>query len=133
MKIFFSLLFLGVVLSVSSCNEHNTVKKDPNKLQAKDSTMVIKPDSLDTISLSPIKNVPKFDNKEVNNFIQEIKIYFEQMAEANKVGNDNKIIELQLKANDIDENYKKVLKKLNTEQQQKLTEWYMQLVDTASK
>ncbi|MCO6565293.1 MAG: hypothetical protein J6581_07610 [Apibacter sp.] len=133
MKIFFSLLFLGVVLSVSSCNEHNTVKKDPNKLQAKDSTMVIKPDSLDTISLSPIKNVPKFDNKEVNNFIQEIKIYFEQMAEANKVGNDNKIIELQLKANDIDENYKKVLKKLNTEQQKKLTEWYMQLVDAASK
>jgi hypothetical protein len=133
MKIFFSLLFLGVVLSVSSCNEHNTVKKDPNKLQAKDSTMVIKPDSLDTISLSPIKNVPKFDNKEVNNFIQEIKIYFEQMAEANKVGNDNKIIELQLKANYIDENYKKVLKKLNTEQQKKLTEWYMQLVDAASK
>ncbi|CVK16962.1 hypothetical protein Ga0061079_11336 [Apibacter mensalis] len=133
MKIFLSLLFLGVVLSVSSCNEHNTVKKDPNKLQAKDSTMVIKPDSLNTISLSPIKNVPKFDNKEVNNFIQEIKIYFEQMAEANKIGNDNKIIELQLKANDIDENYKKVLKKLNTEQQKKLTEWYMQLVDTASK
>jgi hypothetical protein len=133
MKINYSILFLGVALSSSSCNEHKNVEKDQNKIKTKDSTIVMQLKTLDTLNLSPIRNIPKFDNKEVNSFIQETKIYYEHMAEANKVGNDNRIIELQLRANDIDENYKKVLKKLNTEQQKKLTDWYMQLVDAASK
>ncbi|MCX8677110.1 MULTISPECIES: hypothetical protein [unclassified Apibacter] len=133
MKISYIVFFLGIALSISSCNNSKKSEKDPNTNQSKDSTIVVQPTSLDTISLSPIKKVPKFENKEVDNFVQKTKLYFEQIAEATQAGNDSKILELQLKANDIDENYKKVLKKLDTEQQKNLRNWYMQLVDAASK
>lgn len=133
MKISYIVFFLGIALSISSCNNSKKSEKDPNTNQSKDSTPVVQPTSLDTISLSPIKKVPKFENKEVDNFVQETKLYFEQIAEATQAGNESKILELQLKANDIDENYKKVLKKLDTEQQKNLRNWYMQLVDAASK
>ncbi|QYN49328.1 hypothetical protein GYM73_06820 [Apibacter sp. ESL0432] len=133
MKISYIVFFLGIALSISSCNNSKKSEKDPNTNQSKDSTLVVQPTSLDTISLSPIKKVPKFENKEVDNFVQETKLYFEQIAEATQAGNDSKILELQLKANDIDENYKSVLKKLDTEQQKNLRNWYMQLVDAASK
>lgn len=133
MKISYIVFFLGIALSISSCNNSKKSEKDPNTNQSKDSTLVVQPTSLDTISLSPIKKVPKFENKEVDNFVQKTKLYFEQIAEATQAGNDSKILELQLKANDIDENYKKVLKKLDTEQQKNLRNWYMQLVDAASK
>lgn len=133
MKISYIVFFLGIALSISSCNNSKKSEKDPNTNQSKDSTSVVKPTSLDTISLSPIKKVPKFENKEVDNFVQKTKLYFEQIAEATQAGNESKILELQLKANDIDENYKKVLKKLDTEQQKNLRNWYMQLVDAASK
>lgn len=133
MKISYIVFFLGIALSISSCNNSKKSEKDPNTNQSKDSTLVVQPTSLDTISLSPIKKVPKFENKEVDNFVQETKLYFEQIAEATQAGNDSKILELQLKANDIDENYKRVLKKLDTEQQKNLRNWYMQLVDAASK
>ncbi|WP_303811294.1 hypothetical protein [Apibacter mensalis] len=133
MKISYIVFFLGIALSISSCNNSKKSEKDPNTNQSKDSTPVVQPTSLDTISLSPIKKVPKFENKEVDNFVQETKLYFEQIAEATQAGNDSKILELQLKANDIDENYKRVLKKLDTEQQKNLRNWYMQLVDAASK
>ncbi|MXO34119.1 hypothetical protein GFU95_05120 [Apibacter sp. B3889] len=133
MKISYIVFFLGIALSISSCNNSKKSEKDPNTNQSKDSTPVVKTTSLDTISLSPIKKVPKFENKEADNFVQETKLYFEQIAEATQAGNESKILELQLKANDIDENYKKVLKKLDTEQQKNLRNWYMQLVDAASK
>lgn len=133
MKISYIVFFLGIALSISSCNNSKKSEKDPNTNQSKDSTPVVQPTSLDTISLSPIKKVPKFENKEVDNFVQKTKLYFEQIAEATQAGNDSKILELQLKANDIDENYKRVLKKLDTEQQKNLRNWYMQLVDAASK
>lgn len=133
MKISYIVFFLGIALSISSCNNSKKSEKDPNTNQSKDSTIVVQPTSLDTISLSPIKKVPKFENKEVDNFVQKTKLYFEQIAEATQAGNESKILELQLKANDIDENYKKVLKKLDTEQQKNLRNWYMQLVDAASK
>lgn len=133
MKISYIVFFLGIALSISSCNNSKKSEKDPNTNQSKDSTLVVQPTSLDTISLSPIKKVPKFENKEVDNFVQKTKLYFEQIAEATQAGNDSKILELQLKANDIDENYKRVLKKLDTEQQKNLRNWYMQLVDAASK
>ncbi|QYN51238.1 MULTISPECIES: hypothetical protein [Apibacter] len=133
MKISYIVFFLGIALSISSCNNSKKSEKDPNTNQSKDSTLVVQSPSLDTISLSPIKKVPKFENKEVDNFVQETKLYFEQIAEATQAGNDSKILELQLKANDIDENYKSVLKKLDTEQQKNLRNWYMQLVDAASK
>lgn len=133
MKISYIVFFLGIALSISSCNNSKKSEKDPNTNQSKDSTLVVQPTSLDTISLSPIKKVPKFENKEVDNFVQKTKLYFEQIAEATQAGNDSKILELQLKANDIDENYKRVLKKLDTEQQKILRNWYMQLVDAASK
>lgn len=133
MKISYIVFFLGIALSISSCNNSKKSEKDPNTNQSKDSTLVVQPTSLDTISLSPIKKVPKFENKEVDNFVQETKLYFEQIAEATQAGNDSKILELQLKANDIDENYKRVLKKLDNEQQKNLRNWYMQLVDAASK
>ncbi|WP_303848719.1 hypothetical protein [Apibacter mensalis] len=133
MKISYIVFFLGIALSISSCNNSKKSEKDPNTNQSKDSTLVVKTTSLDTISLSPIKKVPKFENKEVDNFVQKTKLYFEQIAEATQAGNESKILELQLKANDIDENYKKVLKKLDTEQQKNLRNWYMQLVDAASK
>lgn len=133
MKISYIVFFLGIALSISSCNNSKKSEKAPNTTQSKDSTPVVQSTSLDTISLSPIKKVPKFENKEVDNFVQETKLYFEQIAEATQAGNDSKILELQLKANDIDENYKKVLKKLDTEQQKNLRNWYMQLVDAASK
>ncbi|MXO31619.1 hypothetical protein [Apibacter sp. B2912] len=133
MKISYIVFFLSIVLSISSCNNSKKSEKAPNTTQSKDSTPVVQSTSLDTISLSPIKKVPKFENKEVDNFVQETKLYFEQIAEATQAGNDSKILELQLKANDIDENYKKVLKKLDTEQQKNLRNWYMQLVDAASK
>lgn len=133
MKISYIVFFLGIALSISSCNNSKKSEKDPNTNQSKDSTPVVQSTSLDTISLSPIKKVPKFENKEVDNFVQETKLYFEQIAEATQAGNDSKILELQLKANDIDENYKRVLKKLDTEQQKNLRNWYMQLVDAASK
>lgn len=133
MKISYIVFFLGIALSISSCNNSKKSEKDPNTNQSKNSTLVVQPTSLDTISLSLIKKVPKFENKEVDNFVQETKLYFEQIAEATQSGNDSKILELQLKANDIDENYKRVLKKLDTEQQKNLRNWYMQLVDAASK
>lgn len=133
MKISYIVFFLGIALSISSCNNSKKSEKDPNTNQSKDSTIVVQPTSLDTISLSPIKKVPKFENKEVDNFVQKTKLYFEQIAEATQAGNESKILELQLKANDIDENYKRVLKKLDTEQQKNLRNWYMQLVDAASK
>lgn len=133
MKISYIVFFLGIALSISSCNNSKKSEKDPNTNQSKDSTPVVQSTSLDTISLSPIKKVPKFENKEVDNFVQKTKLYFEQIAEATQAGNDSKILELQLKANDIDENYKRVLKKLDTEQQKNLRNWYMQLVDAASK
>lgn len=133
MKISYIVFFLGIALSISSCNNSKKSEKDTNTNQSKDSTPVVKTTSLDTISLSPIKKVPKFENKEADNFVQETKLYFEQIAEATQAGNESKILELQLKANDIDENYKKVLKKLDTEQQKNLRNWYMQLVDAASK
>lgn len=133
MKISYIVFFLGIALSISSCNNSKKSEKDPNTNQSKDSTLVVQPTSLDTISLSPIKKVPKFENKEVDNFVQKTKLYFEQIAEATQAGNESKILELQLKANDIDENYKRVLKKLDTEQQKNLRNWYMQLVDAASK
>lgn len=133
MKISYIVFFLGIALSISSCNNSKKSEKDPNTNQSKNSTLVVQPTSLDTISLSPIKKIPKFENKEVDNFVQETKLYFEQIAEATQSGNDSKILELQLKANDIDENYKRVLKKLDTEQQKNLRNWYMQLVDAASK
>lgn len=133
MKISYIVFFLSIALSISSCNNSKKSEKAPNTTQSKDSTPVVQSTSLDTISLSPIKKVPKFENKEVDNFVQETKLYFEQIAEATQAGNDSKILELQLKANDIDENYKKVLKKLDTEQQKNLRNWYMQLVDAASK
>lgn len=133
MKISYIVFFLGIALSISSCNNSKKSEKAPNTNQPKDSTLVVQSPSLDTISLSPIKKVPKFENKEVDNFVQETKLYFEQIAEATQAGNDSKILELQLKANDIDENYKSVLKKLDTEQQKNLRNWYMQLVDAASK
>lgn len=133
MKISYIVFFLGIALSISSCNNSKKSEKDPNTTQSKDSIPVVQSTSLDTISLSPIKKVPKFENKEVDNFVQETKLYFEQIAEATQAGNDSKILELQLKANDIDENYKSVLKKLDTEQQKNLRNWYMQLVDAASK
>lgn len=133
MKISYIVFFLGIALSISSCNNSKKSEKDPNTTQSKDSTLVVQSTSLDTISLSPIKKVPKFENKEVDNFVQKTKLYFEQIAEATQAGNDSKILELQLKANDIDENYKRVLKKLDTEQQKILRNWYMQLVDVASK
>lgn len=133
MKISYIVFFLGIALSISSCNNSKKSEKDPNTNQSKDSTLVVQSPSLDTISLSPIKKVPKFENKEVDNFVQKTKLYFEQIAEATQAGNDSKILELQLKANDIDENYKRVLKKLDTEQQKNLRNWYMQLVDAASK
>lgn len=133
MKISYIVFLLGIALSISSCNNSKKSEKDPNTTQSKDSTPVVQSTSLDTISLSPIKKVPKFENKEVDNFVQETKLYFEQIAEATQAGNDSKILELQLKANDIDENYKRVLKKLDTEQQKNLRNWYMQLVDAASK
>lgn len=133
MKISYIVFFLGIALSISSCNNSKKSEKDPNTNQSKDSTLVVQPTSLDTISLYPIKKVPKFENKEVDNFVQKTKLYFEQIAEATQAGNDSKILELQLKANDIDENYKRVLKKLDTEQQKNLRNWYMQLVDAASK
>lgn len=133
MKISYIVFFLSIALSISSCNNSKKSEKAPNMTQSKDSTPVVQSTSLDTISLSPIKKVPKFENKEVDNFVQETKLYFEQIAEATQAGNDSKILELQLKANDIDENYKKVLKKLDTEQQKNLRNWYMQLVDAASK
>lgn len=132
MKISYIVFFLGIALSISSCNNSKKSEKAPNTTQSKDSTPVVQSTSLDTISLSPIKKVPKFENKEVDNFVQETKLYFEQIAEATQAGNDSKILELQLKANDIDENYKRVLKKLDTEQQKNLRNWYMQLVDAAS-
>lgn len=133
MKISYIVFFLGIALSISSCINSKKTEKAPNTNQSKDSTLVVQSPSLDTISLSPIKKVPKFENKEVDNFVQETKLYFEQIAEATQAGNDSKILELQLKANDIDENYKSVLKKLDTEQQKNLRNWYMQLVDAASK
>lgn len=133
MKISYIVFFLGIALSISSCNNSKKSEKDPNTNQSKDSTLVVQPTSLDTISLSPIKKVPKFENKEVDNFVQKTKLYFEQIAEATQASNDSKILELQLNANDIDENYKRVLKKLDTEQQKNLRNWYMQLVDAASK
>ena len=133
MKISYIVFFLGIALSISSCNNSKKSEKDPNTNQSKDITPVVQSKSLDTISLSPIKKVPKFENKEVDNFVQKTKLYFEQIAEATQAGNDSKILELQLKANDIDENYKRVLKKLDTEQQKILRNWYMQLVDAASK
>lgn len=133
MKISYIVFFLGIALSISSCNNSKKSEKDLNTTQSKDSTPVVQSTSLDTISLSPIKKVPKFENKEVDNFVQKTKLYFEQIAEATQAGNDSKILELQLKANDIDENYKRVLKKLDTEQQKILRNWYMQLVDAASK
>lgn len=133
MKISYIVFFLSIALSISSCNNSKKSEKAPNTTQSKDSTPVVQSTSLDTISLSPIKKVPKFENKEVDNFVQETKLYFEQIAKATQAGNDSKILELQLKANDIDENYKKVLKKLDTEQQKNLRNWYMQLVDAASK
>lgn len=133
MKISYIVFFLGIALSISSCINSKKSEKAPNTTQSKDSTPVVQSTSLDTISLSPIKKVPKFENKEVDNFVQETKLYFEQIAEATQAGNDSKILELQLKANDIDENYKRVLKKLDTEQQKILRNWYMQLVDAASK
>ncbi|QII71963.1 hypothetical protein [Apibacter sp. B2966] len=133
MKISYIVFFLGIALSISSCMNSKKSEKAPNTTQSKDSTPVVQSKSLDTISLSPIKKVPKFENKEVDNFVQETKLYFEQIAEATQAGNDSKILELQLKANDIDENYKRVLKKLDTEQQKILRNWYMQLVDAASK
>lgn len=133
MKISYIVFFLGIALSISSCINSKKSEKAPNTTQSKDSTPVVQSTSLDTISLSPIKKVPKFENKEVDNFVQETKLYFEQIAEATQAGNDSKILELQLKANDIDENYKRVLKKLDTEQQKNLRNWYMQLVDAASK
>lgn len=133
MKISYIVFFLAIALSISSCNNSKKSEKDPNTNQSKDSTLVVQPTSLDTISLSPIKKVPKFENKEVDNFVQKTKLYFEQIAEATQAGNESKILELQLKANDIDENYKRVLKKLDTEQQKNLRNWYMQLVDAASK
>lgn len=133
MKISYIIFFLSIALSISSCNNSKKSEKDPNTNQSKDITPVVQSTSLDTISLSPIKKVPKFENKEVDNFVQETKLYFEQITEATQAGNGSKILELQLKANDIDENYKKVLKKLDTEQQKNLRNWYMQLVDAASK
>lgn len=133
MKISYIVFFLGIALSICSCNNSKKSEKDPNTTQSKDSTPVVQSTSLDTISLYPIKKVPKFENKEVDNFVQKTKLYFEQIAEATQAGNDSKILELQLKANDIDENYKRVLKKLNNEQQKNLRNWYMQLVDAASK
>ena len=133
MKISYIIFFLSIALSISSCNNSKKSEKDPNTNQSKDITPVVQSKSLDTISLSPIKKVPKFENKEVDNFVQKTKLYFEQIAEATQAGNDSKILELQLKANDIDENYKRVLKKLDTEQQKILRNWYMQLVDAASK
>lgn len=133
MKISYIVFFLGIALSISSCINSKKTEKAPNTNQPKDSTLAVQSPSLDTISLSPIKKVPKFENKEVDNFVQETKLYFEQIAEATQAGNDSKILELQLKANDIDENYKSVLKKLDTEQQKNLRNWYMQLVDAASK
>ena len=133
MKISYIVFFLSIALSISSCNNSKKSEKDPNTNQSKDITPVVQSKSLDTISLSPIKKVPKFENKEVDNFVQKTKLYFEQIAEATQAGNDSKILELQLKANDIDENYKRVLKKLDTEQQKILRNWYMQLVDAASK
>ncbi|QII69624.1 hypothetical protein G8C41_01940 [Apibacter sp. B3706] len=133
MKISYIVFFLGIALSISSCINSKKSEKAPNTTQSKNSTPVVQSTSLDTISLSPIKKVPKFENKEVDNFVQKTKLYFEQIAEATQAGNDSKILELQLKANDIDENYKRVLKKLDTEQQKILRNWYMQLVDAASK
>lgn len=134
MKIAYILFLLGITLTMNSCKEKKKIQNEPEKINYNDSANLVDKKSInkDVISLEPIKDIPTFDTKYANQFVVDIKSYFEQVAEASRRGETDKILELQLKANDFDTEFKKVKESLDPKQQEKLTTWYMQLVKAAS-
>lgn len=136
MKLFYILLFSCLLFCFSCKNDKKDNQSEISIKTEKDSTSVknvVKNNQQNRIDLKPVtSDVPHFNNKEADAFVNKTKIYFEQMAEANKANNAEKIEELQLQAIDIDAEMQKVKSKLNTEQQKQLTDWYMKLVKAAS-
>lgn len=135
MKLFNILLFSCLLFCFSCKNDKKGNKSEISIKTEKDSTSAknVANNQQNAIDLKPVtSDVPHFNNKEADAFVNKTKVYFEQMAEANKANNAEKIEELQLQAIDIDAEMQKVKSKLNTEQQKQLTDWYMKLVKAAS-
>lgn len=135
MKLFNIFLFFCLLFCFSCKNDKKDNQPEISIKTEKDSTSAknVANNQQNAIDLKPVtSDVPHFNNKEADAFVNKTKVYFEQMAEANKANNAEKIEELQLQAIDIDAEMQKVKSKLNTEQQKQLTDWYMKLVKAAS-
>ncbi|MGM5631157.1 hypothetical protein O2K51_09655 [Apibacter raozihei] len=133
--IYTAIVFCFLLLPVTCTdNKQNSVKNNNDDTE-QDSLVITNKDEVSKdISLDPVtKSVPKFEDAQVNKFVDATKKYFEEVARANKEGNTDKIIELQLRANDIDAELQKVKKRLTVQQQKQLEDWYMMLVTAASK
>ncbi|MDR3273154.1 MAG: hypothetical protein LBT29_06720 [Flavobacteriaceae bacterium] len=86
------------------------------------------------IDLAPIQSdIPEFGNVSADAFVAKAKTYFEKMAEATQKGDNEQVLQLQLQAIDIDDEYQNAKKQLNAGQQKQLENWYMKLVEAAAK
>jgi hypothetical protein len=135
MKISYIGILLILVFNLYSCkNDKNSTSNEPIQKVKKDSIREKDGGNSGEISLESVKSeVPSFANPEVATFIANTKKYFEEIAEATQKGNSDKVLELQLKAVDIATEFQKVKNKLDAGQQKQLTDWYMKLVEAASK
>ncbi|MDR2123335.1 MAG: hypothetical protein LBP34_09470 [Flavobacteriaceae bacterium] len=117
-----------------SCkNDKNTTPDQPDQEIKQDSVANDNTSAVEEINLDLVKSeIPFFDNPEADDFVAQTKKYFEEIAEATKKGDSDKVLELQLQAVDIDLALQKVKNKLNAEQKKQLTDWYMKLVNAAS-
>jgi hypothetical protein len=139
MKIIYIFSVMGL-LSFCSCKkkplttESSSVKDTLIAEKGKSDTAKADVLTSHEIDLSPVRlDIPHFDDPEANAFVIKIKKYFEEMAEATQKGDSDKVLKLQLQAVDIDTEFQKVKNKLDAKQQKQLSDWYIKLVDAASK
>lgn len=133
----FNIVLISCTLFFLSCKKDKiTNDLETSVMKKLDTTMVGNKEITisNTIDLEPIKtDIPQFNDKEADAFVKKVKKYFEQIAEANRSNNPDEILELQIRANDIDTEMQEIKNKLSKEKQKQLSDWYMKLVNAASK
>lgn len=133
----FNIVLISCTLFFLSCKKDKITNDLETSVMKKLDTTVVENKEMiisNTIDLEPIKtNIPQFNDKEADAFVKKVKKYFEQIAEANRSNNPDEILELQIRANDIDTEMQEIKNKLSKEKQKQLSDWYMKLVNAASK
>ncbi|PQL95110.1 hypothetical protein [Apibacter adventoris] len=133
----FDIVLISCTLFFLSCKKDKITNDLETSVMKKLDTTVVENKEItisNTIDLEPIKtDIPQFNDKEADAFVKKVKKYFEQIAEANRSNNPDEILELQIRANDIDTEMQEIKNKLSKEKQKQLSDWYMKLVNAASK